>query len=494
MLGEVAFAKQKSITFFEGPLDKELENNLALVPIDCRHNNHTIEIEFFDKDINQLLDKINIYIKEKNRSRLLTTIDIKNLSRGKVEFNLGQVRLKNRTSFLLTALLASRPKYEIPFSFKLNYNGLSGTSPLYLIGYALRRAGDDNSKCYRIPALGVTNRGTLIAVYDVRYDGQVDLPNHIDVGMSRSIDKGQSWQPMKIIMDMGNDPAFKGEGIGDPAILIDSISGRIWVAALWSHGDNAWNKSGKGLEPEETGQLMLVYSDDDGENWSAPINITKMVKKPEYHLFFQAPGCGITMKDGTLVFAAQYRDESDKKTPFSTIIYSKDGGKSWKAGNGVRANTTESQVVELEDGILMINCRDDLNKMDKKRKVAGGRAIYISKDLGESWEKHSSSDWTLPEPNCQASLIKLDDSNLLFFNPNTHKDIGADQKGGGRRNYTLQLSRDLGKSWSKKIKFDDGYGRGYSSMAVLDECLCIIYEGSKSDIFFQKILISEVLK
>ena len=72
---------------------------------------------------------------------------------------------------------------------------------------------------------------------------------------------------MKTIMDMGDDPDWHYDGIGDPAILVDQQTGTIWVAATWSHGNRSWRGSGQGLSPDETGQLMLVRSDDDGETW-----------------------------------------------------------------------------------------------------------------------------------------------------------------------------------------------------------------------------------
>ena len=495
MLSVMAFSKSQSIYFTQSPLDKDKENDIALFQIDKRAKIHTLSIEFLEEEVASIIDHITIYKIQKNKTKkLLSVVDIKEVSKNIIELHLKTSDVVQANQLLITATPLTNPLYEQPLQFKLCYNQLEGLSPIYRVGYALRSSGDDNAKCYRIPALAVTKNKTLIAVYDVRYDGEVDLPNNIDIGMSRSTDGGQHWEPMKIILDMGNDPIYHGDGVGDPSILVDENSGRIWVAAVWSHGDRAWYGSGQGVTPQETGQFLLIYSDDDGKSWSGPINITEMVKEPSHHFFFQAPGCGITMQDGTLVFPAQYRDETPQRVPYSTIIYSKDGGKSWKRGNGVRAHTTENQVVELSAGTLMINCRDDLNKMDKKRKESGGRAVYISKDLGETWEKHPSSDWTLPEPNCQASILKLDNTNLVFFNPNAHRSIGADKKGGGRRNFTLQLSRDLGENWSKKIQFDDGYGRGYSSMALLDDILCIIYEGSKSDIFFQKISLKEILK
>jgi sialidase-1 len=142
------------------------------------------------------------------------------------------------------------------------------------IGYAVRLPGDDQSKFYHIPRLVQTNATTLVAVYDIRYRHAGDLPADIDVGVSRSTDGGQSWGPMIVAMDMGNDPKRGYDGVGDPAILVDPKNGRIWIAALWSHGNRAWNGSGPGMSPEETGQFMPAYSDDDGKFWSKPINIT----------------------------------------------------------------------------------------------------------------------------------------------------------------------------------------------------------------------------
>ena len=219
------------------------------------------------------------------------------------------------------------------------------------LGVAVRKGGDDGVHTYRIPGLTTTNKGTLIGVYDVRRRSGGDLPGDIDVGMSQSTDGGRTWEPMKIIMDMGDDPEWRYDGIGDPAVLVDKNTGTIWVAATWSHGNRSWRGSGPGLTPEETGQLMLVRSDDDGLTWSRPINITQQVKKPEWCFILQGPGKGITMRDGTLVFAAQYQDPPDKqRLPHSTIIYSKDHGKTWEVGTGAFDDTTESQVVEIEPG------------------------------------------------------------------------------------------------------------------------------------------------
>ena len=143
------------------------------------------------------------------------------------------------------------------------------------------------------------------------------------------------------------------------------------------------------MTPEETGQLMLTHSDDDGLTWSQPINITAQVKDPKWRFVLQGPGRGITTRDGTLVFAAQFRSAPGgphQGKPFSTILWSQDRGASWHIGAGVKVDTTESQVVELQDGRLMLNCRDNRG---------GARSIYTTDDLGATWMRHPTSRLSL---------------------------------------------------------------------------------------------------
>ncbi len=352
------------------------------------------------------------------------------------------------------------------------------------IGIALRKAGDDNVKSYRIPGLTTTNAGTLIAVYDIRYNSSVDLQEDIDVGMSRSTDGGQTWEPMRKIMDMGtygNKPQDQN-GIGDPSVLVDKKTGDTWVAALWLHGypkQRAWNASRPGLTPEKTGQLMLTKSTDDGQTWVTPVNITTQVKDPSWQLCFQGPGTGITMEDGTLVFPAQFKDSA--KLPYSTIIYSKDHGTSWHIGTPAYPNTTEAQIVETQPGTLMLNMRDNRG---------GSRSVFTTTNLGKTWTEHPSSRGALVEPVCNASIIRhqYQGRTILFFvNPNTTK---------GRHHMTIKASLDGGLTWpvEKQLLLDELSGNGYPSLTVIDaDHLGILYEGSQADLVFEKIPVTDIL-
>ena len=353
----------------------------------------------------------------------------------------------------------------------------------------VRHAGNDGSASFRIPGLVTTNKGTLLGVYDVRYNSSVDLQEYVDVGLSRSTDGGKSWEKMRLPLSFGEYGGLPKaqNGVGDPSILVDTKTNTVWVVAAWTHGmgnQRAWWNSHPGMDLNHTAQLVLAKSTDDGKTWSKPINITEQVKDPSWYFLLQGPGRGITMSDGTLVFPTQFIDST--RVPNAGIMYSKDRGKTWKMHNMARTNTTEAQVAEIEPGVLMLNMRDNRG---------GSRAIAITKDLGETWTEHPSSRQALQEPVCMASLIHVDAKDnilnkdiLLFSNPNTTK---------GRNHITIKASLDKGLTWlpEHQLMLDEADGWGYSCLTMIDkETIGILYERSVAHITFQAIKLTDIIK
>jgi len=352
----------------------------------------------------------------------------------------------------------------------------------------VRHAGNDGSASFRIPGLVTTNKGTLLGVYDVRYNSSVDLQEYVDVGLSRSTDGGKSWEKMRLPLSFGEYGGLPKaqNGVGDPSILVDTQTNTVWVVAAWAHGmgnQRAWWSSHPGMDINHTAQLVLAKSTDDGKTWSKPINITEQVKDPSWYFLLQGPGRGITMSDGTLVFPTQFIDST--RVPNAGIMYSKDRGKTWKMHNMARTNTTEAQVAEIEPGVLMLNMRDNRG---------GSRAIAITKDLGKTWTEHPSSRKALQEPVCMASLIHVDAKDnvlnkdlLLFSNPDTTK---------GRNHITIKASLDKGLTWlpEHQIMLDEAEGWGYSCLTMIDkETIGILYESSVAHMTFQAVKLTDLL-
>lgn len=360
---------------------------------------------------------------------------------------------------------------------------------IHRVGVGVRHAGNDGSASFRIPGLVTTNKGTLLGVYDVRYNSSVDLQEYVDVGLSRSTNGGKTWEKMRLPLSFGEYgglPAAQN-GVGDPSILVDTKTNTIWIVAAWTHGmgnQRAWWSSHPGLDLSRTAQLVMSKSTDDGKTWSKPINITEQVKEPSWYFLLQGPGRGITMNDGTLVFPMQFIDST--RVPNAGIMYSKDRGQTWKMHNLARVNTTEAQVAEIEPGVLMLNMRDNRG---------GSRAVSLTKDLGKVWTEHPSSRQALQEPVCMASLIQVNAKDnilkkdiLLFSNPNTVK---------GRNHITIKASLDGGLTWPTECQMmlDEAEGWGYSCLTMIDqETIGILYESSVAHMTFQAVKLKELIQ
>lgn len=374
------------------------------------------------------------------------------------------------------------------------------------LGIAVRKHRQDAVHTSRIPGLVTAKDGSLLAIFDVRYESSRDLQGHMDIGLHRSIDGGQTWLPLQIPLDMGTWGGLpeKYNGVSDACILVDDRSGDIYIAGLWMHGvinekgnwiknldedhrdwNHQWRDRGSqpGFGVKQTSQFLITKSTDNGLSWSAPVNLTTMCKKEEWWLWAPAPGHGITLQDGTLVMPTQGRDKEG--LPFSNITYSKDRGQTWTTSAPAYSNTTECTAVELNDGSIMLNMRDNRNRSNKSS--TNGRAICTTKDLGNTWQEHSSSHGALREPVCMASLHRHD-GQLYFSNPNDKY---------GRRKITVKRSDDQGVTWpeTRQILLDAGYGRGYSCLTSIDaNTIGILYESSRADMVFQVLETKEFTK
>lgn len=70
------------------------------------------------------------------------------------------------------------------------------------------------------------------------------------MGVSRSTDGGRTWSDVKIAIDDSKiAPSLGLPRRGDPAILVDEKTGRIWVAAIWSHKHSIWGQQIRGQFP-----------------------------------------------------------------------------------------------------------------------------------------------------------------------------------------------------------------------------------------------------
>jgi sialidase-1 len=261
---------------------------------------------------------------------------------------------------------------------------------------------------------------------------------------------------MKVAID------YPGQEAGaDGSLLVDRDTGTIWL--FYAHAPEGIGTGN--AQPGLTGptfQYHTVTSDDDGQTWSKPRDITPMVKDTAWNVIWPAPGRGLQTRNGRLIVPST---RGDARHEYSHLIYSDDHGTTWHTTPPAAQETCEPQVVELADGSLMINMRSDRGK--------GRRAVATSSDGGKTWSP-LIDDPTLIEPVCQASFIRYTDpragdgkNRLLFSNPASSQ---------ARKNMTVRLSYDEGKTWPISKVIHPGPA-SYSCQTVLrDGTIGLFYE------------------
>ncbi len=141
-------------------------------------------------------------------------------------------------------------------------------------------SGEEGHHSYRIPALVVSSRNTILAFCEARKNSRNDSGD-IDIALRRSSDSGRTWDSMRIIVDDGPNI------VGNPAPVVDRDTGVIWLLLCKNLADGAEGMIVAGEAPRT---VWVTCSDDDGATWAEPREITDDVKDPSwFDSFVQMP-------------------------------------------------------------------------------------------------------------------------------------------------------------------------------------------------------------
>ena len=316
-------------------------------------------------------------------------------------------------------------------------------------------SGEEGYHTYRIPSLIVTAKGTVLAFCEGRRKSGGDSGD-IDLVLKRSTDGGKTWGRQQVVWDDGENTC------GNPCPVIDESTGTIWLLMTHNLGTDPESaiikKTSKGART-----VWVCRSEDDGVTWSKPVEITASVKNPDWTWFATGPGVGIQMRGGKHAGRLIVPCDAMADKPYSLAIFSDDHGLTWKKGGLSPGGFNECQAVELAEGRLMLNMRNHA--------TAIARGVCFSDDGGETW-KDCTQDAALPEPQCQASILRYNWSEpskpgrILFSNP----------AGNTRANMTVRMSEDDGKTWLASRRIADGPA-AYSCLARLgDGRVGLLYE------------------
>ena len=326
-------------------------------------------------------------------------------------------------------------------------------------------SGEAGYHTYRIPALIVTQAGTVLAFCEGRREGRGDA-GAIDILLKRSTDGGLTWSAAQIVWRDGDNTC------GNPCPVIDQADGTIWLPLTWNLGTDRESQIVDGSS-QDTRRVFITHSRDDGLTWATPSEITAQVKPPHWSWYATGPGVGIQLQhrpyQGRLVIPCDHKVNGDVRRYHAHVIYSDDHGQSWQLGGVAEDGTNECQVIERGDGSLLLNMRRSEKVSDPYRYVA------ISQDGGLSWLPNRA-DTTLIDPRCQGSIIRhqpADGPAVTLFSNAAHPSQ--------RTAMTIRASFDDGESWPIAKVIHAG-PTAYSGLTALpDGRLACLYEGGEAN-------------
>jgi sialidase-1 len=326
----------------------------------------------------------------------------------------------------------------------------------------------DGAPHYRIPALAVTTRGTLLAAYDAR-PTLGDLPSNIAIIVRRSTDDGRTWDA-PIVVRRDTAPL----GYGDPSLLVDRDTKRIFLFhAAGVHQGFFGSRAGNDEQDANVLQADLSYSGDDGLTWRHR-RITRQIKNAAWGGIFASSGEGIQIRSGAHAgrLVQQYVVRADGQN-WAASAYSDDHGETWRMGALVGPGADENKVVELTGGRLMLNSR-----------AKPFRKVAWSSDGGVTWTGWRDEPLLIDPANNGAIINYAPESHWLLFSNTEHASE--------RRNLVVKMSCDDGATWPTRIVVDSGPS-AYSTIARLrDGTLGVLYErGDYRAITFVRVMLPQ---
>ena len=341
---------------------------------------------------------------------------------------------------------------------------------------------------FRIPALAHLGDGVVLAAWDGRPFSAADAPNPNSIVQRRSTDNGATWGPLEVIA--AGSVTAAGEqtpkyGYSDPSYVVDEVAGKVFAFFVYSK-DQGFQGSTFGNDDANRGVISsaVIESDDGGRTWSEPRLVTTITKpgtdaanpRPgDVRGNFASSGQGIQLKygehAGRLIqqYAGDVQQADGTRTIQAYSVYSDDHGSTWRKGENVGARMDENKTVELSDGRVLLNSRDNAN--------GGYRKVAVSTDGGHSYGP-VTQDLELPDPANNGSITRLfpdavagspEARKLIFSNSNSQTS---------RTNVSVRVSCDDGETWPSVRTVRSDFS-AYSTLERLaDGRIGLLYESS----------------
>lgn len=311
---------------------------------------------------------------------------------------------------------------------------------------------------YRIPSFTAMPDGTLIAIAEGRTGDDPGFGGDIDLVAKRSFDGGATWGSIQII------ESFDGGTVSNPTTVLDQSNSRLWV--LYNRWEGTLGTTDS-LPGTTNNTAWARYTDDSGQTWSDPIDITLATKDfDNWNAVGFGPGSGIQASNGRLIIpAARWQNGWNTYT-----VYSDDHGINWQRGQLTPGGnlSNENQLVELANGHILMDARPNTGIDGQPRIITSstdGGQTWLSPVTGQAW------------PNVEIAVERM---TLQSKGDDLNRIISTGPRGPSRTDLVVRTSYDEGATYTRERLLHDGYS-GYSDLHVLnDGTVGVLYETNQA--------------
>ena len=307
---------------------------------------------------------------------------------------------------------------------------------------------------YRIPGMVMTRAGVLLAYCEARRAS--DDWARMDILLFRSTDGGCTFSP----------PVRLAEGtdvhptVNNP-VMAEGTDGTLHFLYCEDYGIRG-------------GRVLHRVSHDAGISWSESADVTYATRPEWRNAFALGPGHGICTPDGTLLFPvwmvprAAGAEESAHAPSVVSVLYSRDGGKTWRMGDVLPAPTDmpdpgETEAALREDGSVYFNCRLGWGVFCRGMAVSrsGTDAFADVRRVPE-----------LTDPCCFGSVVSGRGADGVF-----RMIYAGCRRTDDRKGVSVWVSTDGGETWRLSLTVDEARG-GYVECALSPDggTLFVLYE------------------